>query len=60
MNRFTVKTRAKAYRVFLALTAVAAVYGLASGEEIAAWVAVGTALFGNGLATANTSTKIEV
>jgi hypothetical protein len=50
-------TRAWLYRVMLALAAVAAIYGLASKDELVAWIGLGTALLGNGLATANTSTE---
>lgn len=47
--------RAYAYRILLALGTLAGVYGLATQEEIAAWVAVGSAIIGNGLATRHTS-----
>lgn len=50
-------TRAWIYRTCLALVAVAVVYGLVTEEQAASWVAVATALLGNGLASANTSTK---
>lgn len=50
------KTRAYIYRVFLALAAVAVGYGLLSDTQAVLWVAVATAVLGNGLATANTST----
>ncbi len=50
-------TRAWIYRVCLAVVALAVVYGVVSDEQAASWVAVVTALLGNGLASLNTSTK---
>ena len=50
-------TRAWVYRGLLALVALAIVYGLVTDEQAAAWVAVVSAILGNGLATLNTSTK---
>lgn len=50
-------TRAWIYRACLALVALAVVYGVVTDEQAASWVAVVTALLGNGLATLNTSTK---
>ena len=52
-------TRAWLYRVMLAATALAVIYGLVTEEEAVGWVAVATALLGNGLATVNTSTSSE-
>ena len=49
--------RAWVYRGLLALVAVAVVYGLITDEQAAAWVAVVSAILGNGLATLNTTTK---
>lgn len=51
------QTRAWIYRILLALAAVAVGYGLITDAEAALWVGVGTAVLGNGLATANTTTK---
>ena len=48
--------RAWAYRVMLALTALAVIYGVVSDEQAAGWVAVITAILGNGLAAKNTPT----
>ena len=50
-------TRAWVYRGLLALVALAVVYGLVTDEQAAAWVAVASAVLGNGLATVNTTTK---
>lgn len=50
-------TRAWVYRSCLALVALAVVYGVATEDQAAAWVAVVSALLGNGLATLNTSTR---
>ena len=50
--------RARIYRTGLAAVGLAAVYGVIRGEaEIAGWTALVTAIVGNGLASANTSTK---
>ena len=51
------QTRAWIYRILLALAAVAVGYGLITDAEAALWVGVGTAVLGNGLAAANTTTK---
>ena len=53
----TETTRAWVYRGLLALVTLAVVYGIATEEQAAAWVAVLSAILGNGLATLNTSTK---
>lgn len=50
-------TRAWVYRGLLALVALAVVYGLVTDEQAAAWVAVVSAVLGNGLAVVNTTTK---
>lgn len=50
-------TRAWIYRVLVAVAALAVGYGLLTGEEAALWLAAASAVLGNGLATANTSTK---
>ena len=50
-------TRAYVYRALLALVALAVAYGLLSDTEAAPWVAVLSAVLGNGLAAVNTSTK---
>lgn len=50
------KVRAYVYRVLMGLGAVAACYGLLSGEEIATWLGL-AAIVLNVLPTANTSTK---
>lgn len=52
-------TRAWLYRIFLAVVVAAVVYGLVTDEQAAAWVGVGSAILGNGLATLNTSTAKE-
>ncbi len=50
--------RAIIYRAGLAVVALAAAYGLLKGEaEIAGWTGLITAIVGNGLASANTTTK---
>ena len=49
--------RAWIYRACLALVALAVVYGVVTDEQAASWVAVVSALLGNGLATLNTSTR---
>jgi small-conductance mechanosensitive channel len=49
--------RAWLYRVLLAVAAAAVVFGVVTGEESEALVAIATAaLLGNGLAAKNTST----
>jgi hypothetical protein len=53
----TETTRAWVYRGLLALVTLAVVYGIATEEQAAAWVAVLSAVLGNGLATLNTTTK---
>ena len=51
-------TRAWIYRTCLALVALAVAYGfIADQVQVAAWTALIAALFGNGLATANTTAK---
>ena len=51
-------TRALIYRGLLALLALAVAYGfIADEQQVAAWTALVAALFGNGLAAANTSRK---
>lgn len=50
-------TRAWVYRGLLALVALAVVYGLVTDEQAAAWIAVVSAVLGNGLAAVNTTTK---
>lgn len=52
----TEKTRAYIYRVLLALTPLVVLYGYLTEEQAALWVGVASALLGNGLAVANTST----
>ena len=56
-NVMSTQTRAWVYRGLLALVALAIVYGVVTEEQAAAWVAVVSAVLGNGLATLNTSTK---
>jgi hypothetical protein len=52
--------RAWLYRVLLAVAAAAVVFGVVTGEESEALIAIATAaLLGNGLATANTSTTSD-
>lgn len=50
-------TRAWVYRGLLALVALAVVYGFVTDEQAAAWIAVVSAVLGNGLAAVNTTTK---
>lgn len=50
-------TRAYLYRIFLAAAALAVGYGLVADEQAVLWVAVGSAVLGNGLAAKNTSVK---
>lgn len=58
MPWLTEPVRAWIYRVLMALTVLALVYGvIADAEQLAAWVGLVSALVGNGLATVNTSTK---
>jgi hypothetical protein len=52
-------TRAWIYRVVLALLLVAGIYGLVDEQQAAGWGALALAVFGNGLAVLNTSTKSE-
>lgn len=52
-------TRAYVYRVLLALQPLVLFYGIASESEVALWLGVISAALGLGLATKNTSTKIE-
>lgn len=51
------EARAYIYRVLLAAGAVAAFYGLLSGEELAIWGAFAATILGTGIATVNTTTK---
>lgn len=53
----TPERRAYAYRILLALAAVAAGYGLLTDTEVALWLGVASAVLGNGLASLNTPTK---
>ena len=53
----TEPVRAWVYRACLALVALAVVYGVVTDEQAESWVAVVSALLGNGLATLNTTTK---
>ena len=52
----TEATRAYIYRILLAVSALATGYGLVTGEKAALWLAVASAIIGNGQATAFTST----
>lgn len=56
MKYLTESRRAWIYRVFLAGTGVAAIYGVIGEDEVTAWTALVAALLGNGLATLNTKT----
>lgn len=57
MNLNNEATRARIYRLLLALQPLVVAYGLASSERAALWVAAISAALGSGLASANTSTK---
>lgn len=58
MSWLTEQRRAWLYRVLVAASAVAVGYGVLTTEEAGLWLAfAAAALIGNGLATANTSTK---
>lgn len=46
MKKISPKTRQRSYDAAIALIGVAAVYGLVSGEQAAAWALVLTPLFG--------------
>lgn len=46
--------RARIYPTLTALSALAVLYGVASEQEAALWVAAISAILGNGLAAANT------
>lgn len=50
----SLETRGKLYRIATAAGAVAAVYGLASGEELAVWLGLVAAILGTGTASAYT------
>jgi len=52
-------TRAYIYRVLLAVQPLVLFYGIASQAEIALWLGVISAALGLGLASKNTSTKID-
>lgn len=47
----TLERRGKLYRIATAAGALAAVYGLASGEELAAWLGLVAATLGTGTAS---------
>lgn len=49
--------RAWVYRVLLAVSLVAVGYGWITEDEASRWLGLAVAILGNGLATANTSTK---
>jgi len=51
----TEERRAVIYRVLLAVAAAAVVYGFIDDQQASAWIGIITAIFGNGLATLNTS-----
>lgn len=51
--------RAYLYRVLMAAGAAAGTYGLLSEQEIVVVLALAGAVLGNGLASANTTTKKE-
>lgn len=54
--KWSEQTRAAIYRVLLAVLALAVVYGLvADAEQVSAWTALIAALFGNTLASINTT-----
>jgi hypothetical protein len=50
-------TRAYIYRVLLAIIPILTVYGIVDGNDAAVWIGLAGAVLGQGLATANTSTK---
>lgn len=49
--------RAYIYRVLLAVIPILTVYGVVDGNDAAVWIGLAGAILGQGLATANTSTK---
>lgn len=53
------KLRAWVYGILIAASPLAVFYGLLSDQEVALWLGVASAALGNGLALANTPTKVE-
>jgi hypothetical protein len=53
------QTRAYIYRVLLALVPIAVAYGVVDSRQVAVWLGLASAVLGFGLASANTSTKVE-
>ena len=52
-------TRAYVYRVLVALVPVLIAYGVVDSRQVAVWLGLASAFLGFGLASANTSTKVE-
>jgi hypothetical protein len=51
--------RAYIYRVLVALVPILVAYGVVDSRQIAVWLGLASAILGFGLASANTSTKVE-
>lgn len=52
-------TRAYIYRVLVALVPILIAYGVVDSRQVAVWLGLASAFLGFGLASANTSTKVE-
>ena len=57
MSWFTLERRGWLYRILLAIGAILAFRGLVSNEELPLWLALASAVLGNGVAAINTPTK---
>lgn len=53
----TLERRGKLYRIATAAGALAVLYGLTTGEELAAWLGLVATLLGSGTAAANTPAR---
>ena len=53
------QTRAYIYRVLVALVPILVAYGVVDSRQVAVWLGLASAILGFGLASANTSTKVE-
>lgn len=52
-------TRAYIYRVLVALVPILIAYGVVDSRQVAVWLGLASAFLGFGLASVNTSTKVE-